>query len=137
MYQLHAPEKQAVGLPIKIRWQAASGHSATDWIGLYRYEPDMSRQITSISSHGRWQFVGEGTLNGTMGEMVFSGDQLFWEAGLFELRYHCDGIHKVISICKPITLYCLLIHFLRRMASFINHCNARCLLAPDYFHFSD
>ena len=108
LYQLHAPEKQAVGLPIKIRWQAPAGHSTTDWIGLYRYEPDMSRQITSISSHGRWQFVGEGTLNGTMGEMVFSGDQLFWEAGLFELRYHCDGIHKVVSISKPITLYCLL-----------------------------
>ncbi|KAI5294600.1 phosphatidylethanolamine N-methyltransferase, partial [Ascosphaera pollenicola] len=35
------------------------------------------------------------------GEMVFSGDKLFWTQGVFEFRYHHNGKHNVMAISRP------------------------------------
>ncbi len=35
------------------------------------------------------------------GEIVFSGDKLFWTQGTFELRYNHNGLHNVMAISRP------------------------------------
>ncbi|EAA64198.1 hypothetical protein AN2154.2 [Aspergillus nidulans FGSC A4] len=35
------------------------------------------------------------------GEVVFSGDKLFWTQGVFEFRYHHNGKHNVMAISRP------------------------------------
>lgn len=39
------------------------------------------------------------------GEVVFRGDQLPWAPGQYELRYHHDGKHNVMSRVAPIEIY--------------------------------
>ena len=35
------------------------------------------------------------------GEILFSGDKLWWTQGVFEFRYHHDGKHAVMAISLP------------------------------------
>jgi phosphatidylethanolamine N-methyltransferase len=35
------------------------------------------------------------------GEVIFSGDKLFWTQGVFEFRYHHNGKHNVMAISRP------------------------------------
>lgn len=116
------------GAPIRVAWSAPLNHSKKDWVGLYFVTDNTSREITRISSRGRWiptnasqydsiiadagvissdirtpgsvRKDGESTDFYT-GEMVFSGDKLFWTQGVFEFRYHHNGKHNVMAISRP------------------------------------
>ena len=118
------------GTPIRVKWAAPANHSKKDWIGLYMVTDNASREITRISSCGRWiatnpgeydslaperglessdvqktdskheRFDG-GSLERMTGEMVFAGDKLWWTQGVFEFRYHHNGKHNVMAISLP------------------------------------
>ncbi|PYH43985.1 phosphatidylethanolamine N-methyltransferase [Aspergillus saccharolyticus JOP 1030-1] len=116
------------GAPIKVRWTAPLNHSKKDWIGLYRVTDNVSREVTRIASQGRWiatnagfydnqtcekgivtsdvKVSGSQRLDGDTsdllsGEVVFTGDKLFWTQGVFEFRYHHNGKHNVMAISRP------------------------------------
>lgn len=42
---------------------------------------------------------------GDSGEVVFRGDQLPWQPGEYELRYHHDGKHNVMSRLAPVEIF--------------------------------
>jgi len=42
---------------------------------------------------------------GDAGEVIFRGEQLPWTPGSYELRYHHDGKHNVLSRVAPIEIY--------------------------------
>ena len=81
-----------------------------------------SRETTQVSSQGRWIATNVGEYDDAVseqglvssdetavnqvselvtGEMIFSGDKLWWEQGLFEFRYHSNGKHTVMAISQP------------------------------------
>jgi phosphatidylethanolamine N-methyltransferase len=116
------------GAPIKVTWSAPPGHGKRDWIGLYRAADNTSREITRVSSAGRWIATNPGEFEiasseiGLLksdvkskrrisdasrevecftGSMLFSGDKLFWTQGVFQFRYHHNGKHNVMAISEP------------------------------------
>lgn len=116
------------GAPIRVKWTAPVGHSKADWVGLYMVADNASREVTRVSSAGRWvatvpneyeespadqgilvsdQLVSgakreDGTTHDyVQGEMIFEGDKLWWTQGVFEFRYHHDGKHNVMAISLP------------------------------------
>ncbi|RAL14942.1 phosphatidylethanolamine N-methyltransferase [Aspergillus homomorphus CBS 101889] len=116
------------GAPIKVRWTAPLNHSKKDWIGLYRVTDNTSREVTRVSSQGRWIATNAGVYDNLTcekgivttdvrvpgfqrsdgdtddvfrGEVVFTGDKLFWTQGAFEFRYHHNGKHNVMAISRP------------------------------------
>ena len=112
------------GTPIKVKWTAPAKHGRKDWVGIYLVTNNRSRDKTEISSMGRWVPTNYGTYDTTReqgivlsdqpvpksdvgdadlvrGEMIFSGDKLWWRSGVFEFRYHHDGNHNVMSISQP------------------------------------
>ncbi|KAI2617034.1 phosphatidylethanolamine N-methyltransferase [Hypomontagnella submonticulosa] len=117
------------GAPIKVKWRAPANHGRKDWIGLYMVADNRSRDVTELSSLGRWiptipgQFESTTADKGILtwdqpvedstssevdlvsGEMVFSGDKLWWTQGVFEFRYHHDGNHNVMSISQPFEIH--------------------------------
>ncbi|KAK7754069.1 phosphatidylethanolamine N-methyltransferase [Diatrype stigma] len=117
------------GAPIKVKWTAPANHGKKDWIGLYMVADNRSREITEVSSLGRWvptvpgQFDSATADKGILvhdqpvsksdpsgpdlvrGEMVFSGDKLWWTRGVFEFRYHHDGNHNVMAISQPFEIH--------------------------------
>ncbi|KAI1165067.1 phosphatidylethanolamine N-methyltransferase [Nemania serpens] len=117
------------GAPIKVKWTAPSNHSKKDWIGLYMVADNRSREVTDVSSLGRWIPTVSGQYESTTadkgilvsnipmkgsnsdeidlvkGEMVFSGDKLWWTQGVFEFRYHHDSNHNVMAISQPFEIH--------------------------------
>ncbi|KAI5865089.1 phosphatidylethanolamine N-methyltransferase [Durotheca rogersii] len=117
------------GAPIKVKWRAPASHGRKDWIGLYMVADNRSRETTELSSLGRWIPIVPGQFGSTTadkgilvwdqpvrdsdsaevdlvsGEMVFSGDKLWWTQGVFEFRYHHDGNHNVMSISQPFEIH--------------------------------
>ena len=115
------------GAPIKVRWTGPLNHSKKDWIGLYMLADNSSRDVTRISSQGRWIATSQGAYDSARpdqgqlvsdkqtirwskdgkgsplmtGEVEFSGDKLWWTTGVFEFRYHHDGMHNVMAISEP------------------------------------
>ncbi|RDW78627.1 phosphatidylethanolamine N-methyltransferase [Aspergillus mulundensis] len=113
------------GAPVKVKWTAPLNHSKKDWIGLYKVTDNTSREVTRVSSQGRWVAVNEGSYDNltceqgiitsdvvvsstidpekliATGEVLFSGDKLFWTQGVFEFRYHHSGKHNVMAISRP------------------------------------
>ncbi|KAK3174701.1 phosphatidylethanolamine N-methyltransferase [Lepraria neglecta] len=116
------------GAPIKVRWTAPLNHSKMDWVGLYMVSDNASREVTRVSSQGRWvatnndQFgsiiadrgilLSDTRVSGAIrkdgknrdylsGEMKFSGDKLWWTTGVFEFRYHHNGKHNVMAVSVP------------------------------------
>ncbi|KAK4693187.1 phosphatidylethanolamine N-methyltransferase, partial [Lecanoromycetidae sp. Uapishka_2] len=116
------------GAPITVRWTAPLNHSKMDWIGLYMVADNASREVTRVSSQGRWVATNKdqygsiiadrGTLVSDVrvsgiarkdgetkdyvsGEMEFSGDKLWWTTGVFEFRYHHNGKHNVMAVSIP------------------------------------
>ncbi|EEH18398.2 phosphatidylethanolamine N-methyltransferase [Paracoccidioides brasiliensis Pb03] len=115
------------GAPIKVKWTAPLNHSKKDWIGLYMVTDNTSREITRISSQGRWIGTNKASFDSltceqglissdivinkfredgepkdvASGEMVFSGDKLWWTQGVFEFRYHHNGKHSVMAVSRP------------------------------------
>lgn len=112
------------GAPIRVRWQAPVKHSKKDWIGIYKVADNAKRDVTKISSNGRWiatnsavfdsnraeegilvsdKLIPATTEDGTeylSGEVEFTGDKLWWTTGVFEFRYHHDGKHNVLAISQ-------------------------------------
>ncbi|RYO89504.1 hypothetical protein DL764_008574 [Monosporascus ibericus] len=117
------------GAPIRVKWTAPANHGKKDWVGLYMVADNSSRDITEVSSLGRWvptvpgQFESITADKGILvsdellaksdpsdpdrvrGEMVFSGDKLWWTRGVFEFRYHHDGSHNVMAISQPFEIH--------------------------------
>lgn len=117
----------AYGSPIKIKWTAPRDHDKLDWVGIYRASRNPSREVTRVSSQGRWVATNPGEydvvasedglissnipimkrgLDGqekdlVSGEMIFKGDKLWWEQGVFEFRLHQAGRHNVLAISHP------------------------------------
>ncbi len=99
------------GEHIHVKWNAPANHSVKDWIGIYRVADNESREVTKISSRGRWSAVdkdgygmhGTGVLIAERegGEIIFRDTMLFWTKGVFEFRYHHDGKHNVMAISRP------------------------------------
>lgn len=113
------------GAPIKVRWTAPKNHGKKDWIGLYMVSDTIEREVTRVSSRGRWVAVTGGQYDSNRadigiissdepvaklpedredlvtGEVQFTGDKLWWTTGVFEFRYHHDGKHTVMSISNP------------------------------------
>lgn len=116
------------GAPVKVKWTAPLNHSNKDWVGLYMVADNASREVTKVSSQGRWMATNKGVLNwgnaddGILvsdqrvsgqqrkdgetqdylsGELEFSGDKLWWTSGVFEFRYHHDGRYNVMAISLP------------------------------------
>lgn len=87
-----------IGDALTVKFQACDGHSARDWIGLYKItHTSYSRYRTLISSNSRWDWTGPET----SGLVTFDQDKLFWDEGIYEFRYHLDGKHDVAFISKP------------------------------------
>lgn len=118
------------GAPIRVKWTAPVNHSKKDWVGLYMVADNASREVTKVASLGRWIATDRGEYdsltaeiglvtpelkqNGTCitnknanseecvsGEMIFSGDKLWWTQGVFEFRYHHKRLHNVMAISLP------------------------------------
>jgi len=109
-----------VGQPIHVSWQAPTHHSRKDWIGIYRLGSCRSKLVTRISSMGKWvpihsdEYDGEVPVqtgkedqvkNGDGGMVVFKGDSLPWAAGKYELRYHHDGKHNVMTSVGQVEIF--------------------------------
>ncbi|WVF67351.1 hypothetical protein IAT40_002106 [Kwoniella sp. CBS 6097] len=107
-----------VGQPIRVSWTAPSNHSRKDWIGIYRLGSCKSTLVTRISSVGKWmpiyeeEWDGDTYLDpvekekkGDAGEVLFKGEQLPWMPGQYEVRYHHNGKHNVMSRVAPIEIY--------------------------------
>lgn len=102
------------GEPISVSWTSDEKRSARDWIGMYRVGNNPSQAVTNVSSSGRWNAIDpKGYSNGqshivlcacTRGEVMFSGEQLFWAPGTYELRYHHNDGHTVLSVSEPFTV---------------------------------
>ncbi|KAL9600366.1 MAG: hypothetical protein Q9219_003216 [cf. Caloplaca sp. 3 TL-2023] len=119
------------GSPIKVRWTAPLNHGKRDWVGVYMVADNASREVTRVSSQGRWiaskpdqygsivtdrgilssdvRVSGKGRKDGETqdfysGEMEFSSDKMWWTTGVFEFRYHHDGKHNVMAISVPFEL---------------------------------
>jgi len=115
------------GTPIRVKWTAPVNHDKGDWVGLYKVADNASREVTQVSSAGRWvatvpnKFESSGVDKGILvsdapltetnedgssddlvqGEMIFEGDKLFWTTGVFEFRYHHARKHNVMAISLP------------------------------------
>ncbi|KAH6681150.1 phosphatidylethanolamine N-methyltransferase [Plectosphaerella plurivora] len=117
------------GAPLRIKWRAPANHGKKDWIGLYMVTDNRSREVTDVPSLGRWAPTTAGQYDAATadkailvhehpvassntdlssnaediveGELLFEGDRLWWTAGVFELRYHHDGKHNVMTISQP------------------------------------
>ncbi|KAK2742923.1 phosphatidylethanolamine N-methyltransferase [Myotisia sp. PD_48] len=116
------------GAPIKVKWTAPLNHSKKDWVGLYMVAHNSSREITQVTSRGKWVATNEGSFDSLVsekgllksdiliqrveqkdgqphevasGEMVFTGDKLWWTEGVFEFRYHHNGKHNVMALSRP------------------------------------
>lgn len=109
-----------VGQPIHVTWRAPSHHSRKDWIGIYRLGSCRSKLVTRISSMGKWVPIHSDEYDGEFpvetgreqqvktedaGSVVFRGDSLPWAAGEYELRYHHDGKHNVMSNVGQIQIF--------------------------------
>ncbi|KAI0999693.1 Phosphatidylethanolamine [Podosphaera aphanis] len=117
------------GAPIIVRYKVPMYRSENDWVGLYMVADNASREVTRVSSAGRWlpvmsidddsstHTIAQATIalektqvskprSGStpdflQGEMVFEGDKLWWTQGVFEFRYHHDGKHNVMATSLP------------------------------------
>lgn len=97
-------------------------HSRLDWIGIYKVTSNSSKLVTSVSSKGCYVYVtpeeddADTNLNSTetnidsdsdsidqveTGEVCFRRDQLPWEVGSYEFRYHHDNKHSVMAVSQP------------------------------------
>lgn len=114
------------GAPVTVKWTAPKNHSKKDWIGLYMVSDNSDREITRISSRGRWVATNarqydsvradsgivssdllidsDGIKEALSGQMTFEGDKLWWTTGVFEFRYHHAGKHNVMAISNPFEL---------------------------------
>jgi phosphatidylethanolamine N-methyltransferase len=112
------------GSTIKVHWKAPLNHGKKDWIGLYMISDNVDREVTQLSSRGRWVATTPGAFDSLRadqgivasdtlakaangeeshyeGDVIFEGDKLWWTTGVFEFRYHHNGKHNVMAISNP------------------------------------
>lgn len=118
-----APITFLLGQPIRVNWTAPRNHSKRDWIGIYKVTSNVSKEITRVSSLGKWHPVHEDAYDGDEpkpsvsepvspaeageldhGQAVFYDDKLPWTVGSYEFRYHHDGKHNVMSMTQSFEL---------------------------------
>ena len=85
----------SLGERITIYWTAPKNHSAKDWIGLYKVTDNPSKTVTTTSSRGHWRYLK--SENEDCGTVVFEGDALPWEVGVYEARCHIDNKYMVAA----------------------------------------
>uniref|UniRef100_A0A060THC6 Phosphatidylethanolamine N-methyltransferase n=1 Tax=Blastobotrys adeninivorans TaxID=409370 RepID=A0A060THC6_BLAAD len=105
--------KVEYGTPIRVKWTSDTNNTPADWIGLYRLTDNKSKEVTRISSRGRWvgltkEAYDEDHTGGivsrdgdTQGEVIFENEALFWERGVYEFRYHYNRKHNVLAVSQP------------------------------------
>src|SRR5699024_1167925 len=65
------------GAPVKLKWSAPLKHSKKDWVGLYRVTDNTSREVTRVSSQGRWIALNEGSYdNSTCEKGITKSDEV-------------------------------------------------------------
>lgn len=111
-----------IGDEIEIKFEAPADHSDKDWIGLYKVlNTGSSRDKTTVSSQGHWVglskevypdnfgLIGKEEKNSekgiSTGVVKFSKQFLYFEKGIYELRYHNGNTHIVKSISKPFEIF--------------------------------
>lgn len=102
------------GTPIEVNWTADENHSVRDWIGLYRITDNSSVEVTKVNARNHWSAVTKAGFhdhiegiqcdNGTSGSVIFTGDALFWEVGVYQFRYHHDNKYSVIALSAPFSI---------------------------------
>ncbi|ODV61413.1 phosphatidylethanolamine N-methyltransferase ASCRUDRAFT_75436 [Ascoidea rubescens DSM 1968] len=119
-----------VGEPIVIKYKIPIEHDIKDWIGLYKIiSTSKSKQKTMIPSNGHWIPVLKDSyknkknekISNSLGVLIdniieeandekkkykigylkFYNEFLYFEKGVYELRYHRDSSHSVLVISKP------------------------------------
>ncbi|KAJ9118119.1 hypothetical protein QFC22_004020 [Naganishia vaughanmartiniae] len=112
--------KYHVGQPIRVSWNAPPTHSKKDWIGIYRLGSCKDELVTKIASVGKWVPIYDEEWDGSTplcdvvpasrrdadaGTVVFEKERLPWKAGQYEIRYHHDGKHNVMTKIAPVEIY--------------------------------
>ncbi|KAG0024359.1 phosphatidylethanolamine N-methyltransferase [Podila clonocystis] len=120
-----------LGEPLTVAWTAPLNHGSKDWIGIYKVGTNSSKNVTNISSKGRYLFTGPderlgeaeegvddhaGKGDGEVieeevvwidekelcsGRVVFLGDKLPWFEGVYEFRYHHHNRYNVMACSEP------------------------------------
>ncbi|SCU78607.1 LAME_0A05072g1_1 [Lachancea meyersii CBS 8951] len=109
--------------PIEAHWQLpAKLHNEKDWVGLYEVlGTGDDRRRTKIPTNGLWSgttkdsYPGIGrpencvasfkkTADVVSGDLNFDYQLMFFEEGIYELRYHSKDSHKVLMISPPFRL---------------------------------
>ncbi|KAJ9097943.1 hypothetical protein QFC20_006071 [Naganishia adeliensis] len=113
-------QRYYVGQPIRVSWNAPPTHSKKDWIGIYRLGSCKEELVTKISSVGKWTPIYDEEWDGSTplidvvpaqrrvadaGTVVFEMERLPWKAGQYEIRYHHDGKHNVMTKIAPVEIY--------------------------------
>jgi phosphatidylethanolamine N-methyltransferase len=122
LLNLDEESKIEIGVPVKFKFTAPKNHGFKDWIGIYQIlKTSNSRKFTNVSSSGKWVAVNPKAYddralghisdkkiiekNGLVsGELEFSSELLSLEQGIYELRYHSNEGHKVLTVSKPFAI---------------------------------
>ncbi|SCU90212.1 LANO_0D07976g1_1 [Lachancea nothofagi CBS 11611] len=109
--------------PVEVHWQLPEKlHHDTDWVGIYKVlETGNDRRKTKVPSNGHWTGTTKGSFAysgrpedcvinfSKAGEVVsgsikFDHQLMFFEEGIYEIRYHSQNTHKVLMISPPFML---------------------------------
>lgn len=63
------------GAPIRVRWTAPAQHKKKDWVGLYMVTDNKSREMTEVSSLGRWVPTCPGVYDTAIDRGILSSDE--------------------------------------------------------------
>mmetsp|Transcript_22942 Transcript_22942/g.25464 ORF Transcript_22942/g.25464 Transcript_22942/m.25464 type:complete len:734 (+) Transcript_22942:27-2228(+) len=86
---LSAPDSLMIGEELVVQFKTAPDHSDTDWIGVYH----SSVESRPGNSDGKWMFVPPGC----EGTVRFPASMLPHSPGVYEIRYHRDGMYQVLN----------------------------------------
>ncbi|KAI9328916.1 phospholipid methyltransferase-domain-containing protein [Zopfochytrium polystomum] len=105
-----------LGDPILIQFTCARETlKRKDWIGIYPVGSNLSDELTTFRSNGRWMFLTgsrrtlvsvrmsseDQGLRVVTGRLEFRGARIPWSPGVYEARYHCDGGYAVVTRSEP------------------------------------
>ena len=76
----YQPVTLEYGAPIRVKWTAPLNHSKKDWIGLYMIGDNTSKEITRVSSQGRWVATSKGSFE--------SARAVYYACALADAMYH-------------------------------------------------
>lgn len=130
------------GTPIKISW--IGPHHKKDWIGLYKVTDNKSVEISTCSTQGHWSATdksgysthvsGVQSCGTNFGSVIFAGDLLTWETGLYHFRLHKEGSHQVVALSRPfrITIDKYLIKDIGSIGSKVLQLTQKCFVGSSY-----